>query len=570
MSTEIRKPEFDGGQHPDEGQLLMALEHELSPEEADEIDRHIGTCWNCRARFHEIQNGILAFVEYRERVYLPELESAPGNFGGFSSSLQKAAAEDRKTSVLEPLRMGLRNLADGLSRISIQTKWVSATAAIMIAVLFWTQILNPTTLSASELLSKAVRAQNPPAKQNGVQRKIRQKVRFRTQKTDIVREFQWETGAPISAAAWEAQSDPDLWSAPLTAAGFAKWRDSLSARKDEVNKSGGRWTLETTAVGGPIKEASIVIRDSDFHPTEQHIRFSDDRRLDLEEVSFEITPETPQTISAPSPARPLNPHLTPKAPDAGAPLVVDLNEAELDLRYVIFTQHWDEGEDLQIARTADAVVVNGAASSEERFREIQEKLGNLPGVRLSISAPGSTSTGPDPAVSQSSPAPSSVPLLKDALDSAFGSPGARRNFVDENLAAADSALSHAWALRRLVDRYTEADRRALKIELQIKLDQMLGAHLQQLAAANTRLDGLLDFLPPGQPAHSDTPTEWRAGAAALFNLVRQQDSLVAALIAGTQTGQTAATASDRFRTAHEAAARLAAELRPPGNAPIGK
>jgi len=37
-----------------------------------------------------------------------------------------------------------------------------------------------------------------------------------------------------------------------------------------------RWTLETTAVNDPIKEAWLVVRVSDFHPVEQHNRFADD------------------------------------------------------------------------------------------------------------------------------------------------------------------------------------------------------------------------------------------------------------------------------------------------------
>ncbi len=49
--------------------------------------------------------------------------------------------------------------------------------------------------------------------------------------------------------------------------------------------------LDTTASGNAIREAWIVVRASDFHPTEQHIRFSDDRILDFQELAFDVTDE---------------------------------------------------------------------------------------------------------------------------------------------------------------------------------------------------------------------------------------------------------------------------------------
>ena len=79
MNTEIEKTAFSGDGHPDENQLLLALERELSQQETAEVERHLGNCWSCRARSSEMQSGILAFVEYREKRYLPSLE--PGEVG---------------------------------------------------------------------------------------------------------------------------------------------------------------------------------------------------------------------------------------------------------------------------------------------------------------------------------------------------------------------------------------------------------------------------------------------------------------------------------------------------------
>src|SRR5262252_11171221 len=95
MKMEREVTAFGAGGHPDENQLLLALERELSPEEAEEVEHHLGSCWSCRARSHEMQRGILAFVEYREKRYLPSLESPPQDFRGFPGQLKNLAKESR-------------------------------------------------------------------------------------------------------------------------------------------------------------------------------------------------------------------------------------------------------------------------------------------------------------------------------------------------------------------------------------------------------------------------------------------------------------------------------------------
>jgi predicted anti-sigma-YlaC factor YlaD len=68
MNTDMDSPGlFAADGHPDENQLLLALEKELSPDEAARVEQHLGQCWSCRARFDEMERGILSFVEYRER-----------------------------------------------------------------------------------------------------------------------------------------------------------------------------------------------------------------------------------------------------------------------------------------------------------------------------------------------------------------------------------------------------------------------------------------------------------------------------------------------------------------------
>jgi hypothetical protein len=152
-------------------------------------------------------------------------------------------------------------------------------------------------------------------------------------------------------------------------------------------------------------------------------------------------------------------------------------------------------------------------------------------------------------------------LLKDVLDRAFTSLDQRREFVDRCLAASDTELSHAWTLKKLVDRYSEPEERLLKTESQDKLREMLRTHLQKLADANAALNPLIELLPSSRAQKPDVPGNWRASILALFAQVQQQDSLVASLVAGTQAdGQDAAAASGSLRSVHQAIDALLAGL----------
>jgi hypothetical protein len=556
MNTETDKTSFPAEGHPDENQLLLALERELSPEETVQVEQHLGNCWSCRARSNEMQNGILAFVEYREKRYLPALDTPPRHFRGFPGELKRIAHESKPLGLSIRIWRGIRRFLTA----SNQLKWVSATAAIMVLVIFWTQVLfNPSTVSASEFLTRATAAQNPASPEKGnVVRTAHQRVRISSGQVTVVREFEWTVGNSIPEARWPMKTEPSEWNVPLTADGFAGWRDSISTKTDKVSHSGDRLTLDTAAMDPRVKEAWLVVRASDFHPVEQHIRFADDHRLDFEELGFEISAPQKRASESISQAR-IAPRPQARVPEVAPEPPVDANETELELRYAMFTRLWDLDEDLSITRVQNGVAVSGTASSAERAASMQALLSGLPNVQLSIAAPGDIGRAaiPDRSATLPSASTSFAPLLRDALDKAFTSQEQRREFVEGCLAASDTTLSHAWALKKLVDRYSASEQLLLKAESITKLKEMFRVHLQRLAEANAGLDPLIELLPNSRTQHSALPGSWRANILALFANVKQQDSLVARLVAGTQPdGRDPVAAFETFRSTHEAIGAL--------------
>jgi hypothetical protein len=561
MSQETKPVSFTTDGHPDEVQLLLALERELPPDDLNRVEQHLGNCWSCRARFDEMQRGILAFVEYREQRYLPSLPTPPGDSRDFRDRLRNVLRESSPIGL--PTRVWRRFAA--LLTVPRQVKWVSAVALMMAIVILWIQVLvNPRTVSANELLSRAVASQNPPASPIKTTRRriAHQKIQIRSRKQTVIRNFEWKVGDAIEHARWEPQPDPLAWNAPMTAEGFGDWRNSLLEKRDKVRRSGDQLTLDTTTTGkGLIQEAWIVVRADDFHPIEQHLRFSDNQQLDFTELAFQIGDEpqpalesVSQAVAPPKPSRPAVP-----------PLQVNLDEAELQLRYILFTHQWDLGEDLVIGRTSNMVTLSGTVSSKEREEAMRATLSTLAEIQLSIelpAVPGTRVSAANRATVTKPSAPSSPPLLKDLLEQTFTSREERLAFVDRCLAVSDLSLSHAWALKGLVDKYSEAEEQRLKPESDAKLREMLRVHLQELGLANEGLRPLLELLPGSDGAPPVLPSNWRAGIIALFNAVQQQDRLVARLVVGSQTDeQNIATASAEFESAHRAIRLLLAGLR---------
>jgi hypothetical protein len=205
--------------------------------------------------------------------------------------------------------------------------------------------------------------------------------------------------------------------------------------------------------------------------------------------------------------------------------------------------------------------LSGIVSSRERDEEMRATLSALPNVRFLGDLPTASdaqSAGLDRAV----PAQSATPLLKDVIERAFPSREGRLAFTDQCLADSDAALSYAWALKRLVDRYGESEEQLLKPDADQKLFEMLRAHLRELNRASDGLSPLFDLLPGRGAEVAAIPATWRARILTLFSAVQQQDRLVSSLVAGSQAdGQNLVTVSSNLRTAHETIHDLLAGLK---------
>jgi hypothetical protein len=551
---------ISGDAHPDEDLLLLALEQELGGDEQNRVEQHLGSCWSCRARSEEMKRGILAFVDYREKRYLPSIPAPSGEFADFSARLRRTESEP-------PSVRGISALLGRIHRALMSPMGLTyagiagASAVILLSIL---PLLHPTTVSAKVLLTRAAESQNPAVTGASTpnRRVARQTVRIQHAGHTVVREFEWRIGAPIPGTRWNAVPDPMLWGAPLTAAGFTEWHDSLDSKTDRVAQAGGLLTLDTTTRVGEILEARMVVRAADFHPVEQHLWFAGQQVMDFTEIGFEIR-EAPSEAVHTTPSAPESADATPAGVVQKPSSAASVLETEMQLRYMLYAHHWDLGEDLTLTRDGDQLVLTGTVSSSERERGLREVLGPLPNVRLAVHAPDKAAVlAPETSGPPRSGAPAAEDaLLKVTLETAMPSDEHRRAFVERCIAASDIAVSHGWALKRLADRYTEADEHLLSPDAQKQLWEMLHAHLDEIRRANNVLDALAALLPASAGGRAENPAGWRESIQSLFEDIQHQDHLVANLIVASKAdGTDQASASRSFVQQHQSIGSLLDDL----------
>jgi hypothetical protein len=212
-------------------------------------------------------------------------------------------------------------------------------------------------------------------------------------------------------------------------------------------------------------------------------------------------------------------------------------------------------------------MVAGIASSKQRADAIVALLSRTDGVRVKVSFPHATNASILPPDSTAGSLENSQvtpigPLGEALLSKEFPSSNERAYFVNAWLAASDKTLSHAWAMRRLAERYSENEESKLSPESVDRLRDMLRTHLGAVGQANADTDSLLKLLPNVAETQPPSVTDLRSGIMLLFRNVQEQDSLVAKLVASTPAGgDDLATASAKLRNSHRAIQVLSVRLR---------
>ena len=144
--------------HPSEDELFCYVDGELKPPENQRVKTHLEACWACRVKGEKIQANIASFVSLLDRAVTQEedLQFPPRQWRTFEAKVSKVMSEFGRPSLLSRWSASFR---EGFFAIYLPFRLVGGLALILALVALVMRFHQTATVSASELLHKAVEAE---------------------------------------------------------------------------------------------------------------------------------------------------------------------------------------------------------------------------------------------------------------------------------------------------------------------------------------------------------------------------------------------------------------------------
>jgi len=359
---------------------------------------------------------------------------------------------------------------------------------------------------------------------------------------------------------------------------------------------------------GQISEAVLVVRIKDWHLVEQRLRVrgeGGDRIYELTETAYEVVTLTalgPEIFSEAKQVAALPKPVVPKAAPTPllaanlqpvpltAPVVRPVASIDLEVEVLRLLNNVgaDLGEQVSTARTIEGILqVTGIVDTEQRKAEILRALHpvvNNPAVHVEITTVAQavaqqqirqTGTAPPPAATKQK-----VEIASDAiaaegeLQSYFAREGERadeaaREYAARMVGQSRRAMSHVYALKRLLGQFTGEQMSMLSPEARSKLLALIRSHARAYQSGSVTLRRELQpiFFPaaPGADAHdgpviADTADLFRA-IQQLFESASANDHVVrSAFSASTEGARTTGIRTTQFWQSLRSAEALAARI----------
>lgn len=492
---------FSGGHLTDEA-LLRSLDGELSPREARDADLHIQSCWSCRSRRQGIGQGIADLFDHQNAATAPYLPPPSDKRAIFLARLDALAGEMGRPSRLKSWFSEAMRFPR-LDRIN-QFAWITGVLVLVASVLVFHSLRTVKVVSADELLSlatasdvKSLNAAPEPVVVQKLRISLGRKSLTRTVYRDVA--HQRVTGRTAAGGTGEVQvkaaylkSSLD-WNSTLDAESYRRWRATLPASNDKVVRRGhDELTLESTYSTGPVAEADLTIRVSDYHAVRESFRLEDKSEIEIAELSYDVIPfaSIPAGIFGATTQLPVARTPVIGALRAVLPGRAELAESEVEAEVLLHGLGADLGEQINITpHDGREVLIEGVVGDDVRKQQLLSALHNIPHTRLHIltvdeaaqQVPSRTS------VSRGQPAAPSVqvmvaspPLLDAQLNARFPDKDQRIAYVNQTLSLAQLASARAWALNRLVDRHPPQEVAVLDDDARHQLQTLLADHVSAL------------------------------------------------------------------------------------------
>ncbi|MDQ3181464.1 MAG: hypothetical protein M3Q33_13205, partial [Acidobacteriota bacterium] len=303
------------GEHPPQEQFLLYVDGELALKESALWQSHLEACWSCRVRVGKIEETIADIIEFEETISRFQASRPSQNWGNFDSRLEKLAQETRKKSIKSRLFDFWKQIEQFRS-FNQAGKLASVGLALLLVFAIVYQFVFVPPVSAGELLEKAAVAQQEKLKGTN-QPVVYQKLKITEQEKSAVLEV-WNEVATAKNKKFpgvngndEDAGILDEYEAAMTRNGFDAlkplsseiyqlWRNRSTDKNERVSQTkladGANGFELTTIIGEPreigeITQASLIVRQTDWHIISQSIQIkteSGDKIFEVSELEFYV------------------------------------------------------------------------------------------------------------------------------------------------------------------------------------------------------------------------------------------------------------------------------------------
>jgi hypothetical protein len=180
----------------------------------------------------------------------------------------------------------------------------------------------------------------------------------------------------------------------------------------------------------------------------------------------------------------------------------------------------------------------------QRQQEIHSALSGMPNVTVEFADPGAAPAPRESAAPATVSAQPPNPRIEARLEQQLGGRAVLDRFTSQMLDGSEAAMSHAYALRGLAERFSSGQEAALAAGDRSLLHGMAREHLAVLATETGQMESVLQpvlvglggTLPAAPPAKA-LAAEWQPAVMELFSASRSVEVLISQLLGVTTAGR---------------------------------
>ena len=514
--------------HPDLGLLLRYVDGELPGRKARQLRGHLEACWECRTQLEDLQGTIGDCVRYRKNVLAPSLPPPPEAWGSLNFALADAELAARSP---------FARLAHWLSPWQHPAlRWaLTGAVALALCLVAVRQLRETPRVEAAALLRKAIVASHSPSHPAAVRH-----LHITTRTGQVTR----VVGAAYKPSAGETEIARLFdaahydWRDPLSAQSYSAWREGLPHMKDAIATEADSYEITTTTADSELTSATLKLRTTDLEPVEGRFEFRNRDWVEMTEwVDQQADPASAVAGTTGGMARHAG---VPPGPADAAPETTQPSPFSEQLQVVSALHRLgaDLGDPIEIASRDGQVLVTGTGIPPQRQQQIHAQLDRLPHVVVRFDEPvfpASDTPVPSEPAARDAAGPEKATYAARIEERLGGRPQFER-FSSTVLDWTDSALTRAYALRRLAQQFPAQDEAGMSAEDRRTLHQLGREHLAAFNKDAQRVSNTVKPILTGMGARvapreaAPDPAIWQAASQDLLASARRAERLLAVVV----------------------------------------